>query len=268
MIEQVLAVGLPGLGATLGLASLVWLISLVRRDASIVDIFWGLGFVALAWLYRTLGETESIRSLLAPALVTIWGVRLSAHVLWRNHGQGEDPRYAEMRRRWGPRFPLFSLPIVFWLQAALMWIVAMPLLQMQTSGADWSWLDDLGLALFGIGLAFEVIGDWQLARFKADPANAGQVMDRGLWRYTRHPNYFGDATLWWGLGCLALATPGGAWALLGPALMSLLLLRVSGVPLLEEGLRNNRPGYGDYIERTNAFFPWWPRKPRGARDEP
>lgn len=268
MLDQLAAVGLPGLGAALGLTFLVWLLSLARRDASIVDIFWGLGFVVLAWTYRALGEADSIRSLLAPVLVTIWGVRLSAYILWRNHGRGEDPRYAAMRRRRGPRFALLSLPIVFWLQAVLMWIVAMPLLQVQAADAAWSWLDGLGVALFALGFGFEAIGDRQLARFRADPANAGQVMDRGLWRYTRHPNYFGDATLWWGLGCLALATPGGAWALVGPALMTLLILRVSGVTLLEAGLRNSKPGYRDYVERTNALFPWWPREPRrgqGAR---
>ncbi|MXY22941.1 MAG: DUF1295 domain-containing protein [Acidobacteria bacterium] len=266
MLEQLAEVGLPGLAAALGLTFLVWLLSLARSDASIVDIFWGLGFVVLAWSYRALGEADSIRSALAPALVTIWGVRLSAYILWRNHGRGEDPRYAAMRRRWGPRFPLLSLPIVFWLQAVLMWIVAMPLLQVQTADAAWSWLDSLGVALFLTGFAFEAIGDRQLARFRADPANAGQVMDQGLWRYTRHPNYFGDATLWWGFGCLALATPGGAWALVGPALMTVLILRVSGVSLLEEGLRKRRPAYRDYIERTNAFLPWRPREPRPGRD--
>ena len=120
------------------------------------------------------------------------------------------------------------------------------------------------LALFAAGFAFEAVGDLQLLRFRADPANAGRVLDRGLWRYTRHPNYFGDAALWWGLGCLALATPGGVWTLAGPALMTFLLRRVSGVTLLEKGLRESRPGYRDYVARTNAFFPWWPREPNAA----
>ncbi len=256
-----LEAGLSGLLAVLVLASLVWLISLARRDASIADVFWGLGFVVLAWLYRDLGDAGSARATLVPALVTVWGVRLAAHILVRSRGRGEDPRYAAMRLRWGTRFPLVSLFSVFWLQAALMWIVALPLLQVQRASASWSWLDGLGIALFIVGFVFEAVGDLQLLRFRADPVNRGRVLDRGLWRITRHPNYFGDATLWWGFGCLALVTPGGAWTLVGPALMSLLLRRVSGVTLLEKGLRESRPGYRDYVERTNAFFPWWPRRP-------
>ena len=257
-LDYIAAVGLPGLGAVLGLMLLAWLLSLARRDASLVDVFWGLGFVLLAWLYRFLGDAQSARAVLVPLLVTVWGVRLAAHILWRGRGRGEDPRYAAMRRRWGPRFPLLSLPIVFWLQAGLLWMVALPLLQVQVSDAGWTWLDGLGAALFAVGLGFEAVGDLQLARFRADPGNAGRVLDRGLWRYTRHPNYFGDAALWWGLGCLALATPGGAWALAGPLLMNLLLLRISGVPLLEAGLRAGRPGYRAYAARTSAFCPWPP----------
>ncbi len=259
---RALEAGLPGLWAMLGLMFLAWLLSLVRRDVSLVDIFWGLGFVVLAWLYRALGDADAPRSWLAPVLATVWGLRLSAHLLWRGRGRGEDPRYAAMRRRWGPRFPLLSLAIVFWLQGVLLWIVALPLLQVQTAspaGGGWSWLDGLGTALFVAGFAFEVVGDLQLARFRADPANAGRVLDRGLWRYTRHPNYFGDAALWWGLGCLAVAAPGGAWALAGPALLTVLLLRVSGVTLLEAGLHASRPGYRDYAARTSTFLPWPPR---------
>lgn len=259
MTGTLLTVGLPGLLAVLGLAVLVWLISLAKRDASIADVFWGLGFVVLAWLYRDLGDAGSFRTVLVPVLLTVWGVRLSAHILVRSRGRGEDRRYAAMRRRWGHRFPLVSLLTVFWLQAGVMWVVALPLLQVQTASAPWSWLDGLGIALFAVGFVFEAVGDVQLLRFRADPASAGRVLDRGLWRYTRHPNYFGDATLWWGFGCLALATPAGAWVLVGPALMTFLLRRVSGVTLLEKGLRESRPGYRDYVARTNAFVPSWPR---------
>lgn len=264
MTGALVAAGLPGLLAVLALAALVWLVSLARRDASIADVAWGLGFVVLAWLYRDLGGAASFRAALVPVLVTIWGVRLAAHILVRGRGRGEDPRYAAMRRRWGARFPAVSLFTVFWLQAVVLWIVALPLLQVQTAAAPWSRLDGLGVALFAAGFAFEAVGDLQLLRFRADPANAGRVLDRGLWRYTRHPNYFGDAALWWGLGCLALATPGGVWTLAGPALMTFLLRRVSGVTLLEKGLRESRPGYRDYVARTNAFFPWRPRKPDAA----
>lgn len=252
--------GLVGLGVVLGLAFLLWLLSLARRDASIVDIFWGPGFVALAWLYRGMADAVGPRTWVVPALVTIWGLRLAIHILWRNHGRGEDPRYRAMRRKWGRRFPLVSLGTVFWLQGVLMWIVAAPLAQVQTSSAGWSRFDGLGVVLFATGFTFEAVGDRQLARFRADPANAGRVMDRGLWRYTRHPNYFGDALLWWGLGAFALATPGGAWTLVGPALMTLLIVRVSGVTLLERGLRESRPDYADYTRRTSAFIPWPPRR--------
>lgn len=249
-----------GLGVVLGLGFLLWLLSLARRDASIVDIAWGPGFVVLAWLYREPGSAAAARSWIVPALVTIWGLRLALHIFRRNHGRGEDPRYRAMRRRWGRRFPLVSLGTVFWLQGVVMWVVAMPLRQAQSSSAGWSWLDGLGLALFATGFAFEAVGDHQLARFRADPRNAGRVLDRGLWRYTRHPNYFGDALLWWGLGCFALATPGGAWTLVGPALMTLLIVRVSGVALLERGLRESRPEYAAYVRRTSAFIPWRPRR--------
>mgnify|MGYP001825650081 FL=1 len=250
-----------GLLVALGLTTLVWLASLIKRDASIIDIFWGLGFVTLAWFYRGRVPIESFRQTLVPLLVTLWGLRLATYIFWRNRGQGEDYRYAAMRGKWGPKFPVISLFTVFWLQGLLFWLIAMPLLQVQMSRqpADWSWLDTLGLALFSIGFFFEAVGDFQLARFKADPANKGRVMDRGLWRYTRHPNYFGDATLWWGFGCFALATDGSIWTVISPALMTLLIIKVSGVDLLEKGLSETKPQYRDYVRRTSAFIPRPPR---------
>ncbi|MGB5174483.1 MAG: DUF1295 domain-containing protein [Thermoanaerobaculia bacterium] len=260
MIEQITALAWPGLAVALGLTSLVWLASLVKRDASIIDIFWGLGFVTLAWFYRSRVPVDSFRQTLVPMLVTLWGLRLAIHILWRNRGRDEDYRYAAMRKKWGARFPLLSLVIVFWLQGFLFWVIGMPLLQVQISRQPIgvSWLDLVGLGLFAIGFFFEAVGDFQLARFKANPASKGKVLDSGLWRYTRHPNYFGDATLWWGLGCFALATPGAAWTLVSPFLMSLLIIKVSGVALLEKGLGSTKPGYRDYVRRTSAFFPWPP----------
>ncbi len=261
MIDSIADFALPGLVAALLLTTLVWLLSLVRRNASIIDIFWGLGFVMLAWLYRGQAPLESFRQTLVPILVTLWGVRLAGYILWRNWGEGEDYRYAAMREKWGARFPLLSLFIVFWLQGVLFWIVAMPLLQIQLSRtpAGWTWLDAVGCLLFAVGLFFEAVGDYQLARFKADPANRGKVMDSGLWRYTRHPNYFGDAALWWGLGCFALATRGSLWTLVGPVLMSFLIVKVSGVALLEKGLGDTKPKYREYVRKTSSFFPWPPR---------
>ncbi len=249
-----------GLAAAISLMVAVWALSLVKRDASIVDAFWGLGFVLVAWVYYALAP-EGGRRLVVPLLVTLWGVRLSGYIAWRNHGRGEDYRYREMRERWGPSFPLASLFVVFGLQALILWVVSWPLAAAQRGPAPvWpSWPELAGAALFAIGFLFESIGDLQLAWFKSRPENRGQVMDRGLWRYTRHPNYFGDALVWWGLWLVALAVPGAWWTVVGPLLMTFLLMKVSGVALLEQKLRETRPAYRDYVERTSAFFPWPPR---------
>lgn len=261
-MEQVVELAGSGLGISLAATSLVWLLSLWRRDASIIDFSWGLGFAMLAWFYRSRMPIESFRQTLVPVLVTLWALRLSLYILWRNWGKGEDYRYAAMREKWGAGFPVRSLFTVFWLQGFLFWIIGMPLLQMQISRPpiEPTWLDLMGLVLFAIGFFFEAVGDLQLARFKSDPANRGRVMDRGLWRFTRHPNYFGDATTWWGFSCFALATSGSLWTLISPVLMSFLIVKVSGVHLLERGLEDTKPEYQDYVRRTSAFFPWPPRR--------
>ena len=255
---------LAGLGAIVTALSFVWVLSVKLRDASIADVCWGLGFVTLAWLYCLLSPTMTSRAWLVAALVTIWGARLSLHIFRRNHGKGEDPRYRAMRAAHGPAFWWRSLFTVFWLQGALLWFVALPLLVAVRAArpAALTAVDGLGVVLFAVGFGFEVVGDSQLARFKAEPSNRGTVLDHGLWRYTRHPNYFGDATLWWGLYAIAAATPGGWLTVLSPALMTFLLMRVSGVTLLEESLKASKPGYRAYIARTPAFFPWFPRVPR------
>jgi steroid 5-alpha reductase family enzyme len=255
-------VALFGLAPVIGLMTLVWAASLLKRDASIIDVFWGLGFVGLAWFYYLQGPGAVFRQLLVPLLVTLWGLRLSAYILWRNWGQPEDYRYAAMREKQGARFPVWSLFTVFWLQALLLWVIAMPLLQVQleSRSENLGWLDALGSTLFTIGLFFESVGDYQMSRFKADPTNRGKVLDSGLWRYTRHPNYFGDACVWWGLSLIALATPGSLWILFSPALMTVLLLRVSGVALLEKGLGKTKPAYREYVRKTSAFLPRPPRK--------
>ncbi len=262
LISGPIGTALTGLAAALALMTAVWLVSLAKRDVSIVDIFWGLGFVLVGWVYFLDGTGESARRILGPVLVTIWGFRLAIYIFWRGRGQGEDYRYAEMRERTGPSFAWRSLFTVFWLQALILWVVAMPLLQIQMNAepAALTWLDYLGFALFAVGLFFEAVGDWQMARFKNDSSNRGKVMDRGLWRYTRHPNYFGDCTLWWGLTCFALATEGSGWVLLSPIVMTFLLLRVSGVALLEKGMKEKKPAYADYVRRTSAFFPWLPKR--------
>jgi len=259
-----LMAALIGLGAILTFLTFVWMLSLRLQDASVADIFWGLGFVMLAWLFCLLSPALTPRSWLVATLITLWGTRLSAHICRRHHGHREDPRYQAMRASHGSAFWWRSLFTVFWLQGAILWFVALPLLVAvrATEPAALTEGDVLGLFLFAVGFGFEVVGDYQLERFRAEPGNRGTVLDRGLWRYTRHPNYFGDATLWWGLFAIACATPGGWLTMLSPALMSFLLMRVSGVTLLEAGLKASRPGYHEYITRTPAFFPWFPRVPR------
>jgi steroid 5-alpha reductase family enzyme len=254
------------LASVLALMTLVWVLSLVRRDASIVDVFWGLGFVLAGWVYFLTAEGHGPRGYLAIALVTLWGLRLSLYILWRNRGQGEDYRYREMRERHAGTFPVWSLVFVFWFQGLLLWSISMSLYQAQhPKPGALVLLDFLGLVLFVVGFAFEAGGDWQLARFKGDPANRGKVMDQGFWRYTRHPNYFGDAAVWWSFFCFAAATPGGWWTVFSPVLMTVLLMRVSGVTLLEKKLQETKPAYRDYAERTNAFLPWFPSKPTSER---
>jgi steroid 5-alpha reductase family enzyme len=258
-----LSVFLATVAVTAGLMLGVWLLSVMRRDASIVDVFWGLGFVVIAWTAGTLGAGYRQRQLLICTLVSVWGLRLALYLLWRNWGAPEDYRYRAMRARYGDRFTWVSLYLVFGLQGVLMWVVSVPLQVAQLSPLPdrLTWLDGAGVVLWATGLGFEAVGDWQLARFKADPQSRGLVMDRGLWAYTRHPNYFGDAMVWWGYFCIALATPHGLWTILGPALMTFLLMRVSGVALLERKLVKTRPAYAEYTRRTSAFFPWFPRRP-------
>ncbi len=243
---------------------LLWLLSLRLRDASIVDIWWGPGFVSIAVVAFLLGAGgDPARGRLVLLMAAAWGLRLGAYLFWRNAGKGEDYRYQAMRRHYGERFGRVSLVSVFALQGALMWFISLPLQVAQTGGATGGLgaLDALGSAVFAAGLLCEALGDLQLARFKSDPANAGRVMDRGLWRYTRHPNYFGDCLAWWGIWLVACGAPGGVYTLASPLLMTYLLLRVSGVALLERGLVKRKPGYADYIARTSAFIPRPPRMP-------
>ena len=234
----------------------LWLMSIVKRDASIVDPFWGTGFVLVTLISFGMNRHDAVRSQLLTVLTTIWGMRLSLFLLWRNWGHGEDRRYQAMRAAHGARFWWVSLITVYLLQGIILWFVSLPI-QISLgigSAAPLSLVDAIGIALWSVGLLFEAVGDWQLERFKADPNNAGKVMDRGLWRLTRHPNYFGDFCVWWGLFVIS-ATGGAWWTLLSPLLMSLLLLKVSGVTLLEKTITERRPEYTAYQARTNAFFP-------------
>lgn len=240
----------------------MWLLSLRLRDASIVDIVWGFGFVVVAWVARATAHGVGARQNLLVAMTTIWGVRLAGYLFWRNHGKGEDYRYRSMRKHYGPRWTLVSLYLVFAMQGALMFAVSLPvqLGQMANRPTGIGGIAYAGVALWLVGVVFESVGDLQLARFKADPANKGLVMDRGLWRFTRHPNYFGDFCIWWGIFLVAAQTRIGLIGVLGPIVMSILLLRVSGVAMLERTIGRRRPGYAEYISRTSAFFPRPPRR--------
>ncbi len=251
---------LLGLAVLLAITTLVWLVSLALHNASIIDPVWPLLFLAAVLTYASATDApDGDRRALVVALVAAWAVRLGGYLTWRAWGKEEDYRYQAMRRRAGDAFPAKSLFTVFWLQAVLAWIVSLPLLAAVHGAPELGWLDWAGGAVFAVGWVFEAVGDAQLARFKADPGNQGRVMDQGLWRYTRHPNYFGNFMMWWGLYLIGLAA-GGWWAVPGPLLMSFLLLRVSGVAMLERTIGRRRPGYDEYVAATNAFFPGPPRR--------
>lgn len=246
----------------------LWAASVWKRDASIVDPFWGLGFVAVAWSTWWQAERPPGIALAIVVLTTVWGLRLSLFLFWRNRGHGEDYRYREMREYHGERFKWVSLGTVFGLQAIILWFVSFPVqwgIAARVETVASRWLELAGVLVWSIGLFFEAVGDWQLARFKRSPDQAGKVLDTGLWRYTRHPNYFGDCCVWWGFYLLACG--GGAWlTIASPLVMTLLLLKVSGVALLEKSIGNRRPEYAAYVARTNAFFPGPPRRSTNLGD--
>jgi steroid 5-alpha reductase family enzyme len=238
-----------------------WVVSLPLKNASIVDIIWGFGFVAITWTLTFSIDGDSARQWLITILISIWGLRLSVYLFRRNHGKGEDWRYVRMRKKYGAKFPIVSLFTVFLLQAAVMWVVSLPI---QFAHGDDSPsigpIAVMGLMVWLVGVAFESVGDAQLARFKKNPANAGKVMNTGLWALTRHPNYFGDAVMWWGIAIIAAETGSGVIGFIGPVVMTFFLMRVSGVPMLEASLVKRREGYAEYVAQTSAFFPRPPKK--------
>lgn len=250
------------LAVILAMMTSLWLVSLWLKNSSIVDIFWGTGFVIVTWAAHLLvpGGYQP-REWLVSLLVTAWGLRLSLYILLRNRGKSEDFRYQAWRDQAGRSWWWRSFFKVFLLQGLILWIVSAPLLAVQDRLAvnHLTVLDGLALPVWLTGFFFEAVGDWQLARFKSNPDNRGKVLDTGLWRYTRHPNYFGDAVQWWAFYLFALSA-GGWWTIFSPIVMTALLLRVSGVTLLEKTLVQNKEGYSDYIKATSAFLPWFPKK--------
>ena len=247
----------------MALLTAVWLVSVLITDASIVDPFWSLCFVLATWFYYAQADGLPVRQLLITVLVTIWGVRLSLYLFWRNWGEGEDFRYQRFRQKYGPdRYWWVSYFQVFLLQGTLAWLISATLLGAQyvnrlSSGLNL--LDFLGVGVWLIGFIFEAGGDWQLARFKSRPENKGKLLTTGFWRYTRHPNYFGDACVWWGYALICLAA-GSVIPIFGAGLMTYLLLRVSGVAMLEKSMRKSKEGYEEYMARTSPFFPMPPGK--------
>ncbi|NBR27605.1 MAG: DUF1295 domain-containing protein [Betaproteobacteria bacterium] len=249
---------LCGLALALAASVAAWAVSFVKGDVSIVDSLWSLLIIGAGLACAAALPERGPRAVFVLVLAGLWALRLSAHITWRNHGAPEDHRYRAIRARNQPHFEWKSLYLVFILQAVLAWIVSMPLAAAISGGAALGWLDLAGAALVLFGVAFESVADWQLARFLLHRNSSGAVMDRGLWRYTRHPNYFGEWCVWWGFFLIACAA-GGWWAVVSPLLMSVLLLKVSGVGLLEKDIGERRPAYREYIAHTNAFFPGPPK---------
>jgi steroid 5-alpha reductase family enzyme len=263
------AVVFAGPGSVLGFAAaavavlmlLTWAVSVRIKDVSIVDPVWGLAFVVVAIVAALAGAGDQGRRTLLLGLTAAWGLRLGLHLTRRKLGDPEeDGRYARMRRKQGERFTLWSVYMIFGVQGLLVLIVSLPIQVASDRPGALTGTVIPGVVLFGIGLLFESIGDEQLRRFKADPANKGAVMDRGLWRYSRHPNYFGDVCVWWGIWLVALPAGGTWWTLIGPAIMTFMLVRVSGKAMLEREIGKSRPEYAEYIRRTSGFFPLPPRR--------
>ena len=241
------------------IALVTWVISLWKRDVSIVDGVWSVFFLAAATSFAFTLPSLGPRGIILLTLLGLWAARLCTYITWRNWGHPEDSRYQTIRQNNQPNFVWKSLYLIFVLQALLAWVISAPLLVILASPIPLQWSDFLGIAIMLFGLSFESLADWQLAKFKANLENKGKVMDTGLWRYTRHPNYFGEFCLWWGVFLLAIAS--GAWAtIISPLIMSFLLLKVSGVPMLEKDIIHRRPAYRDYVSHTNAFFPGPPKQ--------
>jgi steroid 5-alpha reductase family enzyme len=257
---------LYALALILGVGIAAWLVSVMIRNVAFVDSLWSLFFLIAAVVFAIEAAPLSARGLLVTLLVAVWALRLSLYITARNWGQPEDYRYQKIRENNEPGFAFKSLYIVFGLQGVLAWFIAMPLMPAIMIPGGIGFLEVAATALWLVGFVFEAGGDYQLAKFKSEPSNKGRVLDTGLWRYTRHPNYFGDFCIWWSFYLFAVSA-GGWWTVLSPLLMSFLLLKVSGVAMLEKTITNRRPKYADYIRRTNAFFPGLPKGASTAREE-
>jgi steroid 5-alpha reductase family enzyme len=258
---------LTGLALTLGVSLALFVLSWVLAETvgryNIVDVVWGSSFIVAAvtsLLWSAGHGVPQWRRILVLVLVAVWGGRLSAYIGARSIGKGEDPRYVAMLGD-GPHRRLRALGMIFVLQALVAWFISLPVQASMYVRSGWSWLTFVGVAVWGVGVFFEAVGDAQMGRFRGDPANKGQVMDRGLWHYTRHPNYFGDATVWAGLYLIAAEHWIGALTVASPVLMGWFLSFKTGKPLLEKQMARTKPGYAQYMERTSGFFPLPPKSP-------
>lgn len=244
----------------LTLVTLLWFYSIYIKNVSIVDIFWGLGFVILNTYYLLAVDSFTNRQILLLILVSLWGIRLSGYLAFRNIGKPEDYRYQQFRQDYGPeRYWWFSYFQVFLLQGGLILIVSLPLLAININQSGINWLDYIAVLVWSLGFIFEAGGDYQLAQFKKNPKNKGKVLRSGFWKYTRHPNYFGDATVWVAYALFCIAS-GSYWQIMGTIIMILLIVKVSGVAMLERTLKDTKPAYREYIEKTHSFIPWFPKK--------
>jgi len=261
-----MSIYLTALAVILAGAALAWVVSVLVQNVSFVDSLWSLFFLAAAMLFALDAGTLGERAVVVLVLVAAWALRLSLHITIRNWGAGEDYRYQKIRQNNEPGFVVKSLYIVFGLQGVLAWIIAAPLLPAIQQEAALNIFDAVAIALWTVGFVFEAVGDYQLRVFKKDTSASGRVLDTGLWRYTRHPNYFGEFCIWWAFWLFAVAA-GAWWTIFAPLLISFLLLKVSGVAMLEKTIGKRRPAYAEYVSRTNAFFPGPPRQAPGDSRE-
>ncbi len=238
--------------------TILFIIAMIRKDNSVADIAWGPGFIVVSWGVLLINGSYHPTQFLVASLVTIWGLRLGIRIFRRNRGKGEDPRYRKWREDWGRHFVLRSYLQVFILQGFILMLNVTPvMIIMSSTESNFAWVGYLGLAAWCAGFSFESIGDYQLDKYLKDPGNRGTIIDVGLWRYTRHPNYFGEATMWWGIFIIALGVPWGWVGVIGPLVITSMILFVSGIPMTEK-LMEKTPGWDDYKKKTSAFIPWFP----------
>jgi steroid 5-alpha reductase family enzyme len=248
--------------AAAGLMGMGWIYSLIKKNVTIADSLWGLGFVLIAWLTFFRADGFLARKANLTALVTLWGLRLFLHMFTRNRGKPEDPRYGQWRKNHGESFWIISLFKVFLVQALFQWLISMGVQygQISDTPAHLTVFDFAGLITWSVGFIIESLADRQLKTFLADPANKGKIMNRKLWKYSRHPNYFGESLMWWGIFIIVLATPWGLWTIISPLLITYTLLKLTGVSLMEETQFSGNLEYQQYIRQTSSFIPWFPQK--------